>query len=259
MSLPRAFSLHGKVALVTGAGSGIGKSIAACLAQAGARTIVADINEITGESSACQIRRAGHNSQFVQTDVSLSESVQALIHHTVSTYGGIDVAVNNAGLPPDSSHISDLDEQAWDRLIANSLKGAALCMKWELRQMIQQGRGGSIINLSSATAVRPQAKMPAYIAAKHGVVGLTQTAALENGGHGIRVNALSPGGTATDLTTSTLKALGLTEKEMAAGTNVLGRFAQPEEIAHAALWLASGASSYVTGATIPVDGGYGLV
>ncbi|PLB53339.1 short-chain dehydrogenase/reductase SDR [Aspergillus steynii IBT 23096] len=246
MSIPKPFALHGKIALVTGAGSGIGKAVAACLTQAGARTIVADVNETTGDSSACEIRRAGHDAQFIHADVTRSESVQALIHNTVITYGGLDIAVNNAGLAPDSSPICDLDEQTWDRLLSTNLTGVALCMKWQLRQMLQQGRGGMIVNMTSATTARPHCGMAAYIAAKHGL-------------HGIRINALAPGATATYLTMSTMKALKLIESEVAAGTNVLGRMAQPDEVAQAALWLSSNASSYVTGATIAVDAGYALV
>ncbi|KAJ5649788.1 uncharacterized protein N7484_003511 [Penicillium longicatenatum] len=248
--------ITGKVALVTGAGQGIGKATALLLAQAGAKLVIAEINPETGEQTAREIRdELKGEAIFVKTDVSQSTSLQSAVQTAVTIFGRLDVAVNNAGLLPDSAPIAEMDEAYWQRLISTNLCGVAWSLKWEVRQMIEQGAGGSIINLSSATISKPQEDMSAHIAAKHGIVGLTHTAARENGKHNIRVNALAAGPTATDLTVATLKAMGTTEEAEAKKVSFLGRLAQPVEIAHAVLWLASDSSSYVTGATVPVDSG----
>ncbi|OKL55431.1 hypothetical protein UA08_09306 [Talaromyces atroroseus] len=251
--------LAGKTAIVTGAGGGIGKAIAVLFAAAGASVVVAEINEAAGKQAAAEIQAAGGQALFVATDVSKSQSVQAMVQAAVTRFGRLDIAVNNAAMQCDTKPISELDEDYWNRLISVNFTGVALCLKWELQAMIAQGSGGSIINMASATIRKPGPMMPAYTAAKHGVLGLTRSAAMENGAHKIRVNALSPGGTMTELTATGLQKLGLTEADMASRIGVLGRFAQPDEIAQAALWLALDASSYITGAFVPVDAGYDLV
>ncbi|GCB23317.1 dihydroanticapsin 7-dehydrogenase [Aspergillus awamori] len=250
-------SLHDKVALVTGGGSGIGFAAALSLAQAGAKVVIADINETRGKASTLKISQLAHNVHFVPVDVSQSASVREMIDTTVRVYGRLDIAVNNAGIGPDSVAIANLDEGSWDRLIATNLTGVALCLKWELQQIIAQGGGGCIINMSSACTLRPHEGMAAYAATKHGILGLTRVAALENGKHGIRVNALTPGGVETELTSAYVKDPRFTA-EMNARTSVFGRFAQPCEIAQVVVWLASESSSYITGSQIPVDGGFGL-
>ncbi|KAJ5342281.1 hypothetical protein N7541_011405 [Penicillium brevicompactum] len=252
--------LTGKVALVTGGGSGIGQATALCLASAGARVVIADIDTQAGQETAKDIQKqTGSRTIFVRTDVSQSHSIQSMVRATVEEFGRLDIAVNNAGVHPDSKLISSMDEQHWNRVISTHLTGVALCLKWELQQMIDQGEGGSIINMASATVFRAQPKMAAYVAAKHGILGLTQTAALENGKHRIRVNALAPGAVATNLTMATLDSLGLTESAEASRTSLFGRFAKPHEIAKAVLWLASDASAYMTGTTMPVDGGMSVL
>ncbi|KAL4781967.1 hypothetical protein BJX76DRAFT_359400 [Aspergillus varians] len=253
-------SLNGKVAIVTGGSSGIGHSTALYLAELGANVVIADINEEEGDSVASKIQQETLSQAiFIRTDVSSSPSVQSMVEKTVQVFGHVDIAVNNAGLPPDSTLLSELDEGYWHRVISTNLTGVALCLKWEIKQMTEQGTGGSIINMASATIYKPQQRMAAYVAAKHGVVSLTQTAAVETGRLGIRVNALAPGGVATPLTLATLKTYGLTEEGEAARSSLMGRFAKPREIAQAVGWLASDAASYVTGATIPVDSGLGLM
>ncbi|PYH50433.1 SDR family NAD(P)-dependent oxidoreductase [Aspergillus niger CBS 101883] len=217
-------SLHDKVALVTGGGSGIGFAAALSLAQAGAKVVIADINETRGKASTLKISQLAHNVHFVPVGVSQSASVREMIDTTVRVYGRLDIAVNNAGIGPDSVAIANLDEGSWDRLIATNLTGVALCLKWELQQIIAQ----------------------AYAATKHGILGLTRVAALENGKHGIRVNALTPGGIETELTSAYVKDPRFTA-EMNARTSVFGRFAQPCEIAQVVVWLASESSSYITG------------
>ena len=252
--------LQDKVAIVTGAGTGIGKATALCLSQAGASVVVAELNTVTGEETAASIQQQTENPVlFVHTDVSQSESIKAMVQATVDRFGRLDIAVNNAGMHPDCTPIESLDEGYWNRVLATNLTGVALSMKWELRQMIAQGQGGRIVNMASGTVFRAQKGMAAYVAAKHGVVGLTQTAALENGCHGIRVNALAPGGVATELTMATLAAMGRTEKEEASRTSLLERFAQPHEVGQAVVWMVSEGAAYMTGSTVPLDAGLSVM
>ncbi|WP_016701500.1 SDR family NAD(P)-dependent oxidoreductase [Actinoalloteichus spitiensis] len=248
--------LEGKVAIVTGAAMGMGEATATLFAEAGARVVVADLNEERGRAVAADIESAGGSALFHQVNVAVSDQVQALVAATVERYGRLDVAVNNAAVAPDDRPVSDFDEQYWDRVLAVDLKGTALSMKWELRQLLRQGEGGSIINISSVSGFRPQPHNAAYVAAKHGVNGLTKTAALENGAHGIRVNAVAPGAIDTPMLRGALEQLGLTEEQYAPQLSLLGRFGQPREVAQASLWLASDLSSYVTGSVIHADAGY---
>ncbi|KAL3473904.1 hypothetical protein BJX99DRAFT_271977 [Aspergillus californicus] len=253
--------LQGKVAIITGAGSGIGKAIALCLGQAGAKVVVAEINPDTGESAATEIRKkVGGQAIFIQTDVTQSNSIRAMVQATVDAFGRLDIAVNNAAVPPDSAPLCEMDEAYWQRVIATNLTGVALCLKWQLRQMgSQDGGGGTIINMASATVNRAQPNLSAYIAAKHGVVGLTRTAAHEAAAQGIRVNAVAPGGVATDFTLETMRTLGLDIESEMARTSLFKRFATLEEVAGTVMWLASNAASYVNGAVVPVDGGMSVL
>lgn len=175
---------------------------------------------------------------------------------TVERFGRLDVAVNNAAVTPDDKLLSEMDESQFDRIIAVDLKGVALCLKYELAQMIRQGGGGSIINIGSVSSFRPQPTNAAYVAAKHGVIGLTKVAALENGTHRIRVNAVAPGAIDTPMLRNALAGLGMTEADFAPVLSLLGRFGESREVAQASLWLASDLASYVTGTTINVDAGY---
>lgn len=253
-------TLEDKVALVTGAGNGIGKATARCLSISGAKVVIAEINAEAGKVAALELQQnSGNPVHFVQTDVTKSESIRQMIEETVEKFGRLDIAINNAAMHPDTTSIDSLDEDYWNRLLATNLTGVALSMKWELRQMISQGQGGSILNMSSGTVFRAQVGMAAYVTAKHGVIGLTQTAALENGSHGIRVNALAPGGVATELTVATLASMGRTEKEESSRTSLMGRFAQPDEVGQAAVWMVSDAAAYMTGSTIPFDAGMSVM
>lgn len=245
--------LDGKVAIVTGAAMGMGEATARLFAAAGAKVVVADFSDEKGAAVAESIGAAAH---FVHVDISDSSQVQALVAETVATFGTLDVAVNNAALTPDDKLASEFDEDYWDRLMAVDLKGTALCLKYELRQMIAQGHGGSIINISSVSGFRPQPQNIGYVAAKHAVVGITKVAAMENGPHGIRVNSVAPGAVDTPMLRGALEQFGLTPEEYAPQLSLLNRFGRAEEIAEASLWLASDASSYVTGTTIHADAGY---
>ena len=248
--------LEGKVAIVTGAAMGMGQATAVLFAEAGAKVVVADFNEEKGAETVAAIEAAGGDAFFVKVDISKSDQVKALVDATVAKYGRLDVAVNNAAITPDNALASEFDEDYWDRLMSIDLKGTALCLKYELQQLIKQGDGGSIINISSVSGFRPQPGNIAYVSAKHAVVGMTKVAALENGAANIRVNSVAPGAIDTPMIRGALEAIGSTEAEYAPQLSLLGRFGQPREVAQASLWLASEQSSYVTGTTIHVDAGY---
>lgn len=248
--------LEGKVAIVTGAAMGMGEATAKLFAEAGAKVAVADFNAELGEQVATAIQTAGGDATFVRVDISKADEVERMVADTVAAYGRLDAAVNNAALTPDDKLASDFDEDYWDRLMAVDLKGTALCMKYELRQMIAQGDGGSIINISSVSGFRPQPNNIAYVAAKHGVVGMTKVAAMENGDKNIRVNSVAPGAIDTPMLRAALEQFGLSAEEYAPQLSLLNRFGRAEEIAQASLWLASDLSSYVTGTTLHVDAGY---
>lgn len=248
--------LEGKSAIVTGAAMGMGKETAKLFAEAGARVLVADFNEEKGQQTVDEIVAAGGQAAFVKVDISDGSQVVAMVAAAVQQFGRLDVAVNNAALTPDDKLVSEFDEEYWDRLLAVDLKGTALCVKYELRQMLEQGDGGSIINISSVSGFRPQPQTVAYVAAKHGVVGLTKVAAMENGPNNIRVNSVAPGAIDTPMLRGALEQFGLNEAEYAPQLSLLNRFGQAREIAQASLWLASDLSSYVTGTTLHVDAGY---
>jgi glucose 1-dehydrogenase len=248
--------LEGKVAIITGAAMGMGLATAKLFAEAKAKVVVADFNEEKGKAAVSEIEANGGTAYFVKVDISKSDQVQNMVAKTVEKFGRLDVAVNNAALTPDNAPAAEFDEDYWNKLISIDLTGTALCMKYELQQMIKQGQGGSIVNISSVSAFRPQPNNIAYVAAKHGVVGMTKVAALENGDKNIRVNTVAPGAIDTPMLRGALEETGQTEEEFAPQLSLLGRFGQPEEIAQASLWLASDQSSYVTGTTIHADAGY---
>jgi NAD(P)-dependent dehydrogenase (short-subunit alcohol dehydrogenase family) len=248
--------LDGKVAIVTGAAMGMGEATARVFAAAGARVIVSDINAELGEAIAERIREAGGDATFVRTDVSSAADAEAVVRTAVERYGRLDCAVNNAAVTPDTHPIAELDEQEWDRILAVDLKGVALCCKYEVAQMLAQGGGGSIVNIGSVSSHRPQPNNAAYVAAKHGVIGLTKVASLENAPRGIRVNTVCPGAIDTPMVRGALETVALTEAEFAPVISLFGRFGKPEEVAQASLWLCSDQSSYVTGAVLAVDAGY---
>ncbi len=248
--------LEGKVAIVTGAAQGMGAATALLFAEAGAKVVVADMNEDLGLTLVAKIEQAGGEALFQRVNVSVAAEVDALVQATVARFGRLDVAVNNAAVSPDTKPLAEMDEDEFDKVIAVDLKGVALCLKYQLSQMIRQGGGGSIVNIGSVSSFRPQPNNGVYVAAKHGVVGLTKVAAIENGVHGIRVNTVAPGAIDTPMLRAALDRMGCSEAEFAPQLSLLGRFGQPREVAQASLWLASEQSSYVTGTTIHVDAGY---
>ena len=248
--------LNGKVCIITGAAMGMGASTAELFAQSGGKVVIADFNDELGKKETQKIIDAGGEAAFVHTDVSNPADVEAMVQFAVDTYGRLDAAVNNAARTPDDQPLADLDDKVFDQLISVDLKGVALCLKYELRQMVKQGTGGSITNTSSVSGIRPQPANPVYVAAKHGVIGLTRSAAMDYSPLGIRVNAVAPGAIDTPMLRGALVQFGLEPVAYAKQLSMLGRFAQPEEVAQAHLWLVSDLSSFVTGAVISVDGGY---
>ena len=248
--------LDGKVAIVTGAGMGMGAATARVMAGYGAKVIVSDINVPAAEATAESIRAAGGIAHVVACNVADEEQVKALVAETVATFGRLDCAVNNAAITPDVLPIAEADMAVWDRVIDVDLRSVMLCMKYEIRQFLAQGGGGAIVNVGSVSSFRPQPANSAYVAAKHGVVGLTKTGSLEYAPQGIRVNAVLPGAIDTPMLRGALDANGFTEEEFAPALSLLGRFGRPEEVGEASAWLCSDASSYVTGHSLAVEAGY---
>ena len=247
--------LDGKVAIITGGASGLGRATALLFANEGAKVVVADISADTGEKVAARIRDAGGDAIAVKTDVGNEEEVKALVAATVGKYGRLDIAFNNAGIGGDAAKVGDYSTEVWNRVININLTSVFLCMKHELGPMLEQG-SGSIINCSSMLGTVAFATAPAYVAAKHGVIGLTKTAALEYAEEGIRVNAICPGFVATALTTNENDDPNAELNAFYSGITPQGRMGTSEEIAEAVLYLASDAAGFTTGMAMVVDGGY---
>ncbi|WP_435769635.1 SDR family NAD(P)-dependent oxidoreductase [Nocardioides sp. SYSU DS0651] len=245
--------LAGRVVIVTGAAQGMGLATARRCADAGAHVVVADLDETRASEAAASLSTP---SVGVAVDVQDEEQVEAMVARTLEQFGRLDGAVNNAARPPDSRLLSELDLAEWQSVLAIDLTGMALCLKHELRALLEQGDGGSLVNIASVSSFRPQETNAAYVAAKHGVLGLTKVAALENAPHGIRVNAVAPGAIDTPMLRGALEGSGLTEPEVAGAFTGFSRFGRPEEVAEASVWLLGPAASYVTGATLAVDGGF---
>jgi NAD(P)-dependent dehydrogenase (short-subunit alcohol dehydrogenase family) len=246
--------VEGKVALITGGGSGIGRATALLFGREGAKVVVADYNAEGGERTVKTVKEAGGTAVFHAADVSNPQDVDGLMHKVVETYGRLDCAFNNAGIEGQMGDTPECSLENWNRVIAINLTGVFLCMKYEIPLMLKHG-GGSIVNTASAAGLVGLAGGPSYVAAKHGVAGLTKTAALEFAQKGIRVNAVCPGFIRTPMVERVLDKGTFSEEQIFAA-EPMHRMGKPEEIAEAVLWLCSDASSFVTGLPMPVDGGY---
>ncbi len=255
-----AGDMEGKIALVTGGGSGIGRAASIAFAGAGAKVVVADMNSAGGQETVRFIEDAGGEAVFVSADVTKASEVEAMVNLVVQTYGRLDCAYNNAGVLQSPGALThEAPEEAWNATIATNLTGVWLCMKYEVPQMIKQG-GGAIVNTSSVWGLVGAAGFSAYVASKHGVAGLTKTAALEYAGSNIRVNCVNPGSTDTQMVQDAIGAISGGNPEVMAKKiaqlHPVGRMGRPEEIAQAVVWLCSDAASFVTGHALSVDGGY---
>ncbi|HTZ73915.1 MAG TPA: SDR family oxidoreductase [Candidatus Aquilonibacter sp.] len=246
--------LAGKAVLITGGTSGIGRDTAVLFAKSGAKVAVAARREAEGQQTVELIQEAGGESLFVQADVSKQAEVEALVRTVAEKFGRLDVAFNNAGVDGVLAPVARQSEQDWDRTIAINLKGVWLCLKYEIRQMLKQGQGGVIVNMASIMGMIGFAGAAAYTASKHGVVGLTKAAALENARSGIRINAICPAFIETGL----LKRIFVTPAvhKQVLGYHPVGRFGRPEEVAQAVVWMCSDEASFMTGQSLVLDGGF---
>ena len=254
-SMPQ-YDFSGKVAAITGAASGIGRATARGFAACGASVVVADIDVGGAHETVELITAAGGTATAVRTDVADSTSVQAMVATAVATYGGLDIAHNNAGIVGAGANIADMPDETWERGIAVMLSGVFYGIKHEVPAMLARG-GGAIINTSSGAGLIGFPGMANYVSAKHGVIGLTKTAALEYIKSGIRINAICPGTARSRMVDEWIDGSAAAEAEVAA-LHPIGRIAEADEIAAAVLWLASPAASFVVGVALPVDGGYTL-
>lgn len=243
----------GKVALVTGAASGIGRAVAFLFAQRGAKVALIDIDQIGGEQARQLIADAGGDALFVKTDVSDAASVEQAVNSVVEHFGRLDYAVNNAGVAAQPNDLADLPIEEWRRVTGVMLDGVFHCMKYQLPPIVETQ--GAIVNTASGVGLVGFAQQGAYTASKHGVLGLTKAAALEYGKQGVNVNAICPGTARTEMVDNALLQRPELELDLQA-LHPIGRIAEPNEIAEAALWLCSPKASFVSGVALPVDGGY---
>jgi len=245
-------ALAGKVALVTGGTSGIGRATAIAFGREGAKVVVAGRNKERGQVVVKEIEKAGGESIFIPTDILKAAGVEALVKSAVEHYGRLDCAFNNAGILHPITLLADETEEQWDSMIDTNLKGVWLCMKYEIKQMLKQGKG-AIVNDSSVAGLRASRVTASYGASKHGIIGLTKTAALQYGNSNIRVNAVCPALIRTPMLLHRDERTDLNDQWVA--DLPLSRMGEPNEVAEAVVFLCSDAASFITGATLTVDGG----
>ena len=243
--------MKNKTIIITGAASGIGKATAELFAKLGSNVVISDIQEKEGIATTNSIVAAGGKAVFFKTDVSKPEEMEALVNFAVETYGRLDVAVNNAGIAGEVNPVADTSIEGWQKVISINLNSVFYGMKYQIQAMLKNG-GGSIVNISSILGSVGFAGSAGYAAAKHGIVGLSQAAALEYSAQGVRVNAVGPGFIDTPL----LNILDAETKKQLVGLHPIGRLGKSEEVAELIYWLGSEKSSFVTGSYYPVDGGY---
>ena len=247
---------HDKVALVTGAASGIGRASALAFANAGAKVAVVDLQEKAGNETVDLIKKDGGDAIFIKANVSNADNVEAMVDGTIKAYGSLDFAHNNAGIEPPLAKTAEVQEADWDKIVNINLKSVWLCMKYEIIQMLKQDHG-SIVNTASVVSILGQPDMSSYVACKHAVLGLTKTAALEYAENNIRVNAVCPAIVSTPM----LDRFTGGDKELTAKLTAeypIKRLVSTEEVADAVLWLCSNKASYVNGHSLMIDGGFSI-
>jgi NAD(P)-dependent dehydrogenase (short-subunit alcohol dehydrogenase family) len=250
--MPKEF--EGKVALVTGGGSGIGRASAIALAREGAKVVIGNRNVQRGEETVAMIKKAGGEASFKKTDVLVTKDIEALVGHAMETYGGLDLAFNNAGVEGDIAPLVDQTEASYHAVMDVNVKGVWLSMKYEIPRMLERG-GGAIVNCSSVAGLIGFPNMAIYMASKHAVIGLTKVAALEYSAQGIRINAVNPAVIDTEMVDRLAEGLSMKKDELIQ-FHPIGRLGRAEEIAEAVVWLCSNKSSFVTGHSLIVDGGF---
>ena len=245
-----------KIAIVTGGGSGIGQTCALTFAGAGAKVVVADVQPKRGNPAAVKVNGTRREATFIALDVAVGKDVEGPISRTVTTYGGLDIAYNNAGIEPPVAKMADIVEEDWDKVISINMKSIWLCMKYEIKAMLERG-GGAIVNMASVVGFLGQPEMASYVAGKHAVLGLTRTAALEYVADNIRVNAVCPAIVDTPMVERFTKG----DAEVVAALTAqypMKRLLDPQEVADAVLWLCSDKASYLNGHSLVMDGGFSI-
>jgi len=245
--------LENKVALITGGTTGIGRDTAVLFAKAGAKVIFSGRREVEGNETLSLVRAEGGDGYFIKSDASKSADVESLVQKTIDKYGRLDVAFNNAGIEGVWAPLIEQTEENWDQVQNINLKGVWLSLKYEILQMLKQGGGGAIVNMSSVAGLIGAAGAGVYVASKHGVLGLTKSAAIENAAYGIRVNAVCPAVIETPMAERVFGEPAVNKRMLS--LHPLGRFGKPLEVAEAVLWLCSDRSSFTTGQYLGIDGG----
>lgn len=243
-----------RAGIVTGSGRGIGRAIALAFAASGARVLVADYDNVGGNETIAMIRDMGGDARFLRVNVASEAQVRAMVAFATEHLGGVDFAINNAGIEGEADLIDDNSEEMFDRMMNVNVKGVFLCMKHEIRQMRRQG-GGAIVNLGSVNSFRALPGTSLYTASKHAVIGLTKNAAIDCAASGIRINAICPGAIDTPMLQAGFDRIPVAKEELISRFSLVNRLGQPEEIAKAALWLCSDDASFTHGHALAVDGG----
>lgn len=253
-----SYDFSGRTALVTGATGGMGRAVTAALVASGANVMASDLSAEAGAGLVDEFAGGAGTLEFADADVSDLAAVESLVAHTVDRFGGLDCAVNAAAIEFETVPLAECADDEFDRMMNVNTRGLFACMKYEIRAMLDGGTGTggrSLVNIASTNSFRPQRNQPAYTASKHAVLGLTRSAALDYAGQGIRINAICPGAIDTPMLRSAMERRGGTPDDVARRLSPLGRLGEPPEIAAAAMWLCSDASSFTTGHALAVDGG----